>query len=116
MLAAAEADFEPGFTAGPQGQGGGKIERELWQEIDDELRLMLAQGLALGAAVEATVWRVFGHCAEIAVAGVEWKSRSRARYALSSSRGNFTKQLLRIVAEKGGADLSHEFHCREYDP
>jgi hypothetical protein len=54
---------------------------------------MLAQRLALGAAVEATVWRVLVHGAEIAASSVEWKSRNKAE-----RRGRY--RVLEIIPAK----------------
>lgn len=58
MLAAAKADLEPRFANRGAKQrrrivdGFGEIESQLGQQLVDQLGLMLAQRLALGAPVE----------------------------------------------------------------
>jgi hypothetical protein len=58
MLAAAKADLEPGLANRGAKQrrrivdGLGEIESQLGQQLDDQLGLMLAQRLALGAPIK----------------------------------------------------------------
>ena len=87
MLAAAESDFEPDILdvaikqlGKPRRRGRSDIERQMRQQIVDQIGLVDAQLMALAAAEERAA-RMCGRAIirrRVAVAGIAWGSRHRS--------------------------------------
>ena len=96
MLAAAESDFEPDIgdvaieqVGKPRGCGCSDVERQMRQQIVDQVGLMDAELVALAAAEERAA-RMCGRAIirrRVAVAGIAWGSHHRSVwYSRYSSR------------------------------